>query len=121
MNLLPVIEKSINAEISGAKAENIPEYFLFDIQEEQVKDLQDIANQADIELLSLSPMIRARLIKINGEEVKVSKKSALTREEQRSQQFQNRGVNLSYRPGPGEGEEIIEGAWKHTLERARFH
>ena len=49
MNLLPVIEKSINAEISGAKAENIPEYFLFDIQEEQVgstRYCQAIRNRA---------------------------------------------------------------------------
>jgi len=111
MNLIPVVERSINSQMNGVGSSTTPEFFLFDIQEEQIDDLKNLAKKTSSEIMSLSPMIRARLIKINDEPVRVKKKKALTREEQRAQQFQNRGVNLSYRAKLNSGEEVIEGSF----------
>ncbi len=111
MNLIPVLEQNINAELNGVDSKNSPEYFLFDIQEEQVEDLEIASKEMKFKLMSISPMIRSRLIKINGETVKVDKTKALTREKQRAQQFQNRGVNLSYRGHLNPGEEVIGGVF----------
>ena len=110
LSLIPVIEKNINSQLTGIDEKGIPEYFLFDIQEEQIKDLETITKDTSSELISLSPLIRARLIKINNELLTVTKEKAITREQQRAQQFQNRGVNLSYRKELNIGEEVIEGS-----------
>lgn len=111
LNLIPMLEQSISQELQMGKQSNLPSLFLFDIQDEQVNELQSFfENNQKLNLLSLSPFIRSRIIKINDEEVKVDNEKALTREQQREQRFRNRGTNLSYRDILTESEEIIEGS-----------
>ncbi|MCR9205756.1 MAG: FtsX-like permease family protein, partial [Halobacteriovoraceae bacterium] len=110
LNLIPMLEQSISQELKIGKESSLPSLFLFDIQDEQVQDLQSyFERDQKLDLLSLSPFIRSRIIKINGEPVKVDNKKALTREEQREQRFRNRGTNLSYRDTLSDSEELIEG------------
>ena len=108
INFLPVVEKSINNEIMGPQMEFSPEYFMFDIQEDQLhKILNDSSD--NFNFLKISPMIRSRLLKINGKNIKVEKNKALTREQQRANRFQNRGVNLSYADNLSAEDQLIDG------------
>lgn len=110
LNLIPLLQQSIQAEISMEKRDQLPSLFLFDIQDEQVADLRSFFDKSDDQgLLSLSPFIRSRIVRINEEEVKVDKDKALTREEEREQRFRNRGTNLSYRDTLSEAETLIDG------------
>ncbi len=108
MTLIPSVKNILSAELS-LPAEERPVYFLFDIQPEQVDDLKSFIKENKLELLNISPIVRGRLVKINGEGYKPSEGEDLTREEQRERRSRNRSTNLSYRDHLVRGEEIIEG------------
>ena len=61
----------------------------------------------------LSPLIRARLVSVNGEpfqrEMDDSNRQMLTREEERERRFRSRGLNVSYRPDLFNSEKIVAG------------
>jgi len=109
LNVIPQMESSLRGDLNMSENEVRPEFFLFDIQDEQVASLKTFLEKNDQKIVGLSPMIRARLTKINNVAVVASSKKALTREQQREQAFRNRGVNLSYRDGPDSTEKILEG------------
>jgi putative ABC transport system permease protein len=110
LNLIPLLQQSIQAEITLGKESSLPSLFLFDIQDEQVSELDSFfKEEQQVDLLALSPFIRSRIKKINDEEVKVETEEGLTREQQREQRFRNRGTNLSYRDVLSESETIVEG------------
>lgn len=110
LNLIPMLQQSIESEIAMGREASLPSLFLFDIQDEQAKKLATFFKEEQkIKLLSLSPIIRSRIKKVNGEEIKVETEAALTREQEREQRFRNRGTNLSYRDELSESETIVEG------------
>ena len=90
----------------------IPNLFLFDIQEEQLPDLQTAVTINDAKISKLSPMIRARLMAVNGENFdkgRASSKKPMTREQEREMRFRNRGFNLTYSLEEQDSERIIKG------------
>lgn len=109
INLIPMLQQSIQAELSMEQESKLPSLFLFDIQDEQVSKLRNFFKDSDTDLLALSPFIRARIKKINDEEVVVDNSETLTREQEREQRFRNRGTNLSYRDELTSSETLIEG------------
>jgi len=111
LNLIPQIKATINYELSMPKDSKLPSFFIFDIQEEQLEDLTKISSDFNVDLQQTSPMVRARLITINGKDFSKMqiKGTAATREEERQQQMRNRGYNLSYRQNLGAGETILKG------------
>ena len=112
LNLIPLLEESIHQELDVGKTSGRPSLFLFDIQDEQVEPLRKYFEEDVKEpLLALSPLIRARISKINDEEVKVDNSESLTREQEREKRFRNRGTNLSYRRDLTSSEELVEGPW----------
>lgn len=121
MTLIPSVKNIIGAELS-MPAEERPIYFLFDIQPEQVDELKEFISDKKLDILNLSPMVRGRLVKINGEGYKPQEGENLTREEQREQRSRNRSSNLSYRDHLVRGEEIIEGRLpqKFDFEKDEF-
>lgn len=111
LNLIPQLKASINTEIQQPESSKVPSLFMFDIQEEQVDVLKNIFEKQQIVPQQISPMVRSKLITVNGknfEKQNVNNK-ALTREQEREMRFRNRGFNLSYRPQLGDTEEILEG------------
>ncbi len=109
ITLIPALENNLNTELNMASKDKTPSLFLFDIQEEQVNGLKKFSKEKNVELLGLSPMVRGRLVKINGEDFKVDTSEALTREEESSQRLRNRGINITYKEILGDNEKIIEG------------
>lgn len=110
--LIGQLETSLRGELTDNTSQK-PSLFLFDIQEEQAAQLDRFAKEKSIPLRSPQAMVRARLIKINGKDYKKTQKEEgfQTREQERSQRFRNRGVNLTFAKNLNDSEKIVEGRW----------
>ncbi len=88
-----------------------PSLFIFDIQEDQMEPLEDHARKLNTPLAFVTPMIRARLEKVNGEKFVRNKKSFdfRTREEDEDARFRNNSMNLTFRSYLTDAERILEG------------
>lgn len=112
MNVIPQVQVSLQEELKTPEKSKLPSLFLFDIQEEQVEPLKAILEKNQVPLNDLSPLIRARLITLNGQSFEKGEgadggKKAY--EQQQEAAFRNRGFNLSYREGLSESETLIAG------------
>ncbi len=110
MSVIGQLDTSIKSELVDSKTPK-PSLFLFDVQGEQYQDLLKLKKENHIPMMEPSPMVRARLIAINGVATKreKSKDGFSTREEENSRRFNNRGVNLSYASGINSSEKIVKG------------
>lgn len=87
-----------------------PSLFVFDIQEEQMEPLVSHAKEMGSPLAFVTPMIRARLEKVNDKQFVRSKKFDFRiREEDEDARFRNNTLNLTYRPYLTEAEKIVKG------------
>jgi len=109
LTLIPQIRAGLHSELNDVDGTKIPTLFLFDIQEEQVKEVENFFKEENTPLQGITPMIRGRITAINDKEFKRPEGRALTREEEREFRFRNRGANLSYRADLHESETIIDG------------
>ncbi|USN47947.1 MAG: FtsX-like permease family protein [Pseudobdellovibrionaceae bacterium] len=111
LNLLPQLKASLNEELQNPKGSKLPSLFLFDIQDEQVDPLTKLLTEKGQELQQISPMIRARLLDVNGKpfEREANESGFSTREEESKRRSRNRGFNLSYRKLLSESETLIKG------------
>ncbi len=118
INLIPQIKKGILEEFSISKEVKVPGLFLFDIQDEQVKPLSEIVLSEGVSLSSLSPMVRARILSVNGEPFEKSmgeNSNFKTREDEVEARFRNRGFNLSYRTTLSAAEKVVKGHWNDQV------
>lgn len=99
------LETGLNYDIGDKR----PEMFLFDIQPEQTDPLEKLVVDFGGSIRKMAPMVRARLVKIDGQELRVEKKSIKTQEDERKDRFLKRGVNLSYQNKLFSSEEVIQG------------
>lgn len=111
INILPQLKNSIQAEFQIEAHSKIPSLFMFDIQDEQLSGLDNILSANQVTPLGRSPLIRARILKVNDQdyERKIEAEGFKTREEEREARFRNRGMNLSYREGLSNSEIMVEG------------
>ena len=91
--------------------EKKPALFIFDIQEDQMENLTGFADRQGVKLEGVTPMIRARLEKVNGKTFtrQEDRNPLRTREEEVEARMRNRGINLTYRQNLSAGEKILEG------------
>lgn len=111
LNLIPQLETGIRSEIETPKGEVLPGLFLFDIQGDQVEELNTLLRENDVVPLQISPMVRARLKSVNGESFERGQRrgEAFSREAENENRFRNRGFNLSYREGLSSSESLVSG------------
>lgn len=141
MTLLPQLKGSLQSEVQTPRGSALPSLFLFDIQDEQLSGLKDILKGYQFPELVYSPLVRARILKVNDSPFeKVTEASRIqTREEETENRFRNRGFNLSYRDKLHDSEAIVEGQfWQapydptsskmaevsveaHFADRLKFH
>lgn len=88
-----------------------PQIFLFDIQEEQKENLELWMQKNKLSLEAMTPMIRAKLEKVNGQafQKSISTQGPRTREDEVESRFRNRGLNLTVRQNLTDSESIIKG------------
>ena len=67
ISLIPQVQKGLQNEISRPDGLKIPAFFLVDIQEEQKAPFLDLIKQEKADLSNLSPMVRGRILSINGQ------------------------------------------------------
>jgi putative ABC transport system permease protein len=111
LNLMPQIQSSLENLMTLEGRSRFPSLFLFDIQQEQLTQLTDLLNQEGLKPQSVAPLVRARILKVNGEPFEREQVSGtfVTREEQVDARMKNRTVNLTYRSGLQKDEKIVEG------------
>lgn len=105
------VRMGLQNELQRPDKSKIPDLFLFDIQPEDLDDLRQLLSKNNIALDIPRPMIRSRLIKVNGEEYKKPEwiEQEFSREKQRENRSKNRGYNLSFADRLHPGENIIAG------------
>jgi putative ABC transport system permease protein len=118
--LIPLIREGLVNELRQPPGIVLPNLFMFDIQEEQAPELKKLL--AKDQLVGLSPMVRARLVEINGAAFEKAQMPTLTttREEDTEGRFRNRGVNLSFRGELNEGETVIQGKFGSGISIEKF-
>lgn len=121
INLVVQIQAGLQQEISRPENTRIPNFFLFDIQPEQVAPLEKFLQEQGHAITNLSPLIRARLTEINGKPVENRLDAPTLGEEDRDRErFRTRSYNLSYRGQMRPGEVLLEGAWFDLNQAAKF-
>ena len=112
------LESSLREEFSQTYGDRRPDLFIFDLQDTQAEAFDKLTKDEGWNRTMFAPMIRGRLLKINGvetqkrEEPGTSDQSFQTREEENSERMRNRGVNLSYR---------AHLSWSETLVKGKFN
>ena len=111
LNIIPQVQKSLQAELQRPEQSKLPSLFMFDIQEEQLDSFHGVLKKQGVEVDFISPMIRARLMSVNSENFDKGEglSDQFTREEEREMRFRNRGFNLSYRETLSDAESLIAG------------
>jgi putative ABC transport system permease protein len=111
MTLVPSLELTIRDEIENPGSSVVPNLFLFDIQPEQIDPLENLLKKEGLELSFKSPLIRGRLMKINGQDYQFrpKKKWFQTRESESKERLTNRVLNFSYRQHFSDAETITSG------------
>ncbi|WP_281647578.1 FtsX-like permease family protein [Parendozoicomonas sp. Alg238-R29] len=86
--------------------EDTPNYFALNIQPEDVDNYELFLENSDIDTSGLYPIVRGRLVQINGVDVRqaVSK-------EQRGHNSLNRELNMTWSPELPESNTLLEGEW----------
>lgn len=112
INILPQIKNSLQNEFTFNTESKTPSLFLFDIQDDQIQALDEKVSAEGLQFVSKSPLIRARILKLNGEQferVVDNPQSFRTREDEQETRFRNRGINLSFRDQLSASETLTAG------------
>ncbi len=107
INLIPQIQKGLQGYIEQPSDYSVPDFFMFDIQPEQLEELQDIIGERGYSLSFISPMVRARLEAVNGTIIDDPEETP------DEQLMRRRMMNLTYQDALKESESIVTGeAWE---------
>jgi putative ABC transport system permease protein len=111
LNLLPQLRHGLLSDLENPEQQKLPSLFLFDIQDDQIAPVNEMLAALGLKLDNQSPMVRARLLAVNGQpfERDQGAEGFRTREEENEARFRNRGFNLSYRAALNEAETIVAG------------
>ena len=107
--LIPQVGSSLSSALVQSVDER-PRFFVIDAKEEEIEDIKAQVGKMGAKLENISPMIRARVVRINDLDfAKHSLNHADKKSKSEQSELKNRAVNLSYRSKLKESEEIIEG------------
>ncbi len=85
---------------------NIPNHFLVNVKPNEVEPIKELFAQRNIQISELYPMVRGRIVGINGE----STKAAVSPEGQ-SHNSLRRELNMTWTSVLPQGNEVVEGQW----------
>ncbi|MBT6042359.1 MAG: hypothetical protein HOH14_02565 [Gammaproteobacteria bacterium] len=103
INLIPQIQNGLQDYIAQPSDYSVPDFFMFDIQQEQLEELQDTIAERGYSLSFLSPMVRARLESVNGQQIDDPEETP------DEQLMRRRMMNLTYQDALKDSENIVEG------------
>ncbi|MBA1148206.1 FtsX-like permease family protein [Ectothiorhodospiraceae bacterium WFHF3C12] len=108
--LLTVVRTDLLTAWRDRIPDDAPNYFLINIQPSEVPELEGYLNDTVGVDTRLYPMIRGRLVEINGEDVAPEDFPP-----GRARGLVEREFNLSFREQPAEGNRVIQGDWWREL------
>ena len=110
VSIIPQIYQGIYQEIRKPAGIDVPALFMFDIQEEQVEGLRELVGDENAALRNVSPLIRARLVSVNGRDVNDFLQTMRDEDVDEGPFSGTRRVfNLSYRERMLESEVLVDG------------
>lgn len=111
ISLVPQLHALLKTDFQQPAGTALPSLFLFDIQEEQVADLHTYLARFHEAPIGLSPLIRARLLAIDGKPIAASteRDSFKTREDEDQRWTRERSYNLTIRATLLPSERIVAG------------
>ena len=112
------VENSLRNDLVLKNSDSRADLFLFDLQESDLEKFKKISVDHHFKTQMISPMIRARFVKVNGKKfTKDDEALYQTRESENEERFRNRGVNLSYRDRLSPSERVVQG--KEFLQKCK--
>ena len=91
-----------------------PNYFVINVQSDQVEDINNYFTSIGVNNTRLYPMVRARLIEVNGMKVDSS-----NYQNERAKRFVTREFNLSWAADMQQGNDIVDGRWWRPADHGR--
>jgi putative ABC transport system permease protein len=88
-----------------------PNYFVINVQTDQVEDINNYFTSIGVNNTRLYPMVRARLIEVNGSRVDSS-----NYQNERAKRFVTREFNLSWAADMQQDNDIVDGRWWQPTE-----
>src|SRR5690606_34573078 len=113
--LLTLVRGDLLSDWRSMTPADAPNRFVINIQPDQRAALEDFFVAEGLARPGVEPMIRGRMLAINGEAVKPD-----SFEDTRTRRLAAREFNLSYSSALPEGNEIIDGQWHGAGETAQF-
>jgi putative ABC transport system permease protein len=104
--LLAVVRNDLMQEWRASLPADAPNYFMINIRADQVEPIEAFFEEQQVKRPDLVPMIRARLIEINGQGV-----SDMRLRTDRGREFVEREANLTWSVDPQEDNTIVAGQW----------
>jgi putative ABC transport system permease protein len=105
--LLILIRTDLIASWRAATPTDAPDRFVINIQPDQVESFQALIKQAGIQHFDWYPMVRARLVAINGKPTRPQ-----DYEDERAQRLADREFNLSYAASSPTYNPVVAGQYK---------
>jgi putative ABC transport system permease protein len=110
--LLVLLRTDLVSSWRQATPANAPDRFVINVQPEQSEDFQKTLREAGIAQFDWYPMIRGRLVAINGETITPERF-----QDERAQRLVDREFNLSHSAQPPSHNAVVAGQW--TPEEAQ--
>ena len=112
-SIIPQIGSSISKALKMSVNDR-PRFFVIDAKMEQIEGLSKNVKELGASLDNISPMVRARIVKVNDLDFREHAKKVKLEDQDLDQggdenELKNRAVNLSYRSSLKESEQIVEG------------
>jgi putative ABC transport system permease protein len=104
--LLAVVRQDLMQEWRRSLPADAPNYFMINIRADQIEPIKAFFQRQQLPPPQLVPMIRARLVEING--VKVTDQRVVT---DRGREFVEREANLTWAQRPQANNTIVAGEW----------
>ena len=104
--LLSTVRSDLLDDWQSSLPDDAPNYFVINVQSDQVANITAYFDQMGVNKTKMYPMVRARLVEINGRKVSTS-----DYESERAKRFVTREFNLSWAREMQPGNEVVTGQW----------
>jgi putative ABC transport system permease protein len=106
MLLLSTVRSDLLDDWQRSLPDNAPNHFVINVQTDQVNAMQDYFNARGVANTRLYPMVRARLVKINGNDAR-----AADYDSERAKHMITREFNLSWAETMQQDNTLVAGSW----------
>ena len=104
--LLTLVRNDLMETWRNSLPSDAPNQFMINIQPYEVPEIQEFLKSKDMQVPNFSPLVRARMTTINGQDV-----NQITFEDPQGERWAKRESNLSFGDTIQTGNKLLEGQW----------